>query len=123
MKEFIKQITCICCPKGCGVDIYSLDTDYQVNNHQCIKGKDYVIMEMTNPTRFLTTTIAVNGNPSSRLAVRTNIPVPKSKVQDVVAATKKIEIKSPVYMGQILISQVAGTDADVIASSEVLELE
>lgn len=121
MKEFIKQLTCICCPKGCSVDVYSLDTNFQVESHKCLKGKDYAILEMTNPTRFLTTTIAVNGNPSSRLAVRTNIAVPKSKILEIVNETKRIKIKTPVYIGQILISNVAGTDADLIAASEVLE--
>lgn len=121
MKKFIKQLTCICCPKGCSVDIYSLDTDFHVESHQCIKGKNYAIIEMTNPTRYITTTIAVNGNPSSRLAVRTNIAVPKSKMLEVVNETKKIEVKTPIYMGQILINKVAETDADIIAASEVLE--
>lgn len=123
MKKSINEITCISCPKGCLIQIDLSGSDYQVTNHQCIKGKEYAITEMTNPTRFITTTIAVNGNPSSRLAVRTNIPIPKSKIFEVVTEIKKIEIKPPVYIGQILINEVAGTDADVIASSEALELE
>lgn len=101
--------------------VNQLKRGYQVDYHLCEKGKAYGIMEMTNSTRYITTTIAVSHNPSCRLAVRTNIPVPKSKVFTVIKEIKKLQVQAPIYIGQVLLEKVAGINANVIAASEVLE--
>jgi CxxC motif-containing protein len=97
------------------------EDDYHVKNNECSKGRDYAISELTNPVRHVTSTIAIDGNLAHRLPVRTNSLVPKGKIFAVMNEIKQVKIKNPVYAGQILIKNVAGTEADIIASSHSFE--
>lgn len=117
MAEQRKTVVCIRCPLGCNIIVEKQEEGYLVKNNECSKGRDYATTELTNPVRHVTSTIAIDGNPAHRLPVRTNRPVPKDKIFAVMKEIKQVKIKSPVYAGQILIKNVAGTEADIIASS------
>lgn len=116
MVEQRKTIVCICCPVGCEIAAGKIEGRYIIEHNKCTKGWDYAFSELTNPVRHITSTIALGGDPGNRLPVRTSLPVPKDKMFAVMDEIKRLEVKAPVYAGQILIKNVAGTEADIVAS-------
>ncbi|MFY9447442.1 MAG: DUF1667 domain-containing protein [Dethiobacteria bacterium] len=116
MAELKKTIVCICCPLGCEIVAEKGGAGYRFKNQKCKKGRDYALSELLNPVRHVTTTIVLGGDPGRRLPVRTSLPVPKDKMFAVVKEIKQLKLTEPVSAGQILIKNIAGTDADIIAS-------
>jgi CxxC motif-containing protein len=69
--------------------------------------------------RTLTSTVAIEGGIHRRLPVRTDKPIPKSKLFDCMAELHNCKEKSPVMAGQIIIENIAGTGANLIASRKM----
>ena len=113
MKEFI----CTVCPRGCRLKVGE-DT-LTVSGNSCRRGVDYGINEVKNPLRTLTTTVAIIGGIHRRLPVRTDRPIPKDKLLDCMAVIHSHREKSPVRAGQVLIGNIAGTGANIIATRDM----
>ena len=47
----MKEVICICCPKGCHLQVDE-QNDYAVTGNGCPNGIAYGKEELTNPTRF-----------------------------------------------------------------------
>jgi CxxC motif-containing protein len=50
--------------------------------------------------------------------VKTSGPIPKGKIGEVMGEIKRASAKAPVYAGQVIIGNVAGTGRDIVAASE-----
>ncbi len=107
------HLTCIVCPIGCQLTI---DETGAVSGNHCRRGAEFAKTEMTNPTRMVTTTVAIEGAIHRRLPVVSSCPVPKSRVMDFVKEVQKIKVSAPVYCGDILLSDVLGLGIELIAS-------
>mgnify|MGYP000838898134 CR=1 FL=1 len=55
MTETIKELICICCPKGCHLRVDTAN-DYAVTGNACPNGAAYGKEELTHPTRIITST-------------------------------------------------------------------
>jgi len=55
------------------------------------------------------------------LPVRTSEPVPKEKIKEVINQLKGLTVKAPVRRGDVILRNVAGTGADIIAEMDVEE--
>ncbi len=108
-----KSLTCIVCPIGCQLTI---DKSGNVSGNHCRRGDEFAKTETTNPTRVVTTTIAIEGAIYRRLPVVSSAPVPKSKVMDFVKAAQKLQVNAPICCGDILLTNVLGLGIDLIAS-------
>ena len=54
------QMTCIICPNGCQMTVESEDGEVlDVEGNRCMRGYIYAQKEITDPTRTVTTTLAV----------------------------------------------------------------
>jgi CxxC motif-containing protein len=113
------EMVCTLCPTGCIMKITITPNDITVENNACEQGRDYAINELHIPKRHLTTTIAIGGDPSKRLPVRTSKPVPKDKIPQVMKEIQTISINTPVTLHQILIYSVADSDSNIISSAEL----
>lgn len=113
----MKQLVCIGCPRGCRLEIN--EQTLEVNGNFCPTGAEYGKNELVSPMRTVTATVNIEGGIHARLAVRTDKAVPKSKMLDVVAELNRYTAHSPVRMGDMLIKNVAGTDANIIASRDM----
>lgn len=114
-----KEMICILCPLGCKMRVSEKPDqpgELTVRGIQCKKGKDYAYEEYTNPTRTLTSTVAIHNVPLPRLPVRTSKPLPKGLVYKAMDEINKVELEGPVQMGDVIIKGLLGTDIDVIAS-------
>lgn len=111
-----KQLICILCPRGCHLDVSKNQDGVSVKGNFCKRGINYGITEMTNPVRKLTSTIRIKGAHINRLPIITDRAIPKSKVMEVMRAIEHITVQSPIHLGDIVIANVAGTEANIVAT-------
>jgi CxxC motif-containing protein len=119
-----KALVCIGCPLGCRLEV-TIDNSEVINvtGQSCKKGKTYAIKECTNPTRILTTTVAVKNGCLEVVSVKTEKDIPKDKLFACIKELKKVTLTAPVYIGEIVIKNVAGTGVNVIATTNCEALD
>lgn len=115
-----KKLTCIVCPIGCEVTVdYSGKKIRKISGAKCLRGEDYVQDEIISPTRTLTTTLRVIGGDEPLVSARSNKPIPKNKIKSAVKKLSKIKVKAPIEVGDVLMKNILGLKADVIATKSV----
>lgn len=112
----IKEMVCIICPRGCQLKV---DENNVVAGNTCIRGEKYAISELTNPVRTITTSIRVNNRIDTLVSVKTNKPIPKGKIFDVMKEIDKHSVSAPIKIGQIVIKNILGLDADVVITKNI----
>jgi len=119
----VRELTCIGCPMGCQITVHMDGKEVlSVEGNTCKRGDDYARKEVTNPTRIVTSSVVVEGATSGMKMVscKTAQDIPKEKIFDVLEAIKNVTVKAPIKVGQVLVSDVAKTGVDIIATREVL---
>ncbi len=53
------------------------------------------------------------------VSVKTKSDIPKGKIFDCVKALKGVTVEAPVHIGDVIVSDVAGTGVDIIATKEI----
>lgn len=114
----MKELICITCPKGCHLRVDE-ENGYAVTGNSCPKGEAYGKAELCHPTRVVTSTVRCTGGAHPRCPVKTSAPVPKDQVFAVAAALDAVELAAPVRIGQIVIRDVCGTGADIVATKNL----
>ena len=114
----MKELVCIVCPKGCRLRVDE-ENDYAVTGNSCPRGAEYGHNEIKNPTRVLTSTVKLTGGLYRRCPVKTDKAVPKGKLMEIMRALNKVELHSPVKIGQIALENAAGTGANVIVTKNL----
>ena len=105
-----RKITCIICPRGCLVDVEQKDGKFTVSGNSCPRGEKYAIAECTNPLRTVTSVVRVVNLPDTMVSVKTQAPIPKDKIFDAMAQIRKANITAPVRIGDVIISDLFGTN-------------
>ena len=120
MKERI--LTCIGCPLGCMLTV-TLENGAVtgVQGNTCKRGDDYARKECTAPERMVTGTVRVLDGKAPVVSVRTAMPIPKEKVMEAAAVMHAVAVKAPVALGDVVLADIAGTGADLIATRSVAE--
>ena len=112
----MKELTCIVCPRGCRLKV---DDNMEVTGNSCPRGKIYAINELTHPTRTITSSIRVNNRPYTLVSVKTDKPIPKDKMFDVMKEIDKLSIDAPTRIGQVVSTNVLGTDANIVITKDI----
>lgn len=114
------ELTCINCPMGCPLTV-TMDGDevISVEGNTCKRGDIYGRKEVTNPTRIVTTTVGVKGGTSARVSVKTKEDIPKGYIFKCVEELKDVVVEAPVHIGDVVLTDVAGTGVDIIATKDV----
>ena len=115
------KLVCINCPRGCRLDVENINGEIKVTGNFCPRGEKYAIAEMTNPLRTVTTTIGIVSNKYQRLPVITSTPIPKARIMDVCKALKGVEVKAPIKLGDVIVSNIIDLGSDIIASKSIDE--
>ena len=119
-----KHFTCIVCPIGCEIDVkLNNGKIISVSGNKCPRGKEFVLQEIKNPLRVLTTTVRIENGEYAMLPVRTDRPVPKSKIFDIMKEISLIKAKAPVKMYDVIARDICGTGANVIATRSMRRKE
>ncbi len=113
----MKEMICIVCPRGCRLSVD--EQTLKVNGNFCPKGEEYGKNEITSPMRTVTGSVGITGGIHHRLAVRTDRAVPKEKMFEIMDVLHTCTVKAPVKRGQVLIENVCGTGANIIASRDM----
>jgi CxxC motif-containing protein len=114
-----KTITCINCPRGCAMKVQNRDEGYIVIGNKCRRGISYGISEFENPVRLLTTTVRVTGGTGPVVSVRTDRPIPKDRIFEAMRLINAIQLHAPVIFGDIILKDIAGVGANIVATSEI----
>lgn len=113
-----RELTCVACPLGCAVTVeYDDNNIISVTGNTCKRGEAYAKTEITNPTRSLTSSVKVNGGILPVVPVKSSIPVPKSMMFDCMKVINSVCVDAPVKIGQVIIENILGTGADIVATN------
>lgn len=116
----IKEYVCIICPNSCKLKAEILNNKINViEEGNCTRGKNYIVTEITNPLRTLTSSVYVEKGSLPLVSVRTTSPIPRSKIFKAMEELKKIKIKAPINRGDIIIKNFLGFDVDLIATKSI----
>jgi CxxC motif-containing protein len=88
----------------------------KVSGNECPKGEKYALQEIENPTRILTSAVLSEGLSLKMVPVRTDKPIPKSRIIEAMAEIKKIRLKSPVKAGSVIAVNFLELDVNLLAT-------
>ena len=114
----MKELICIVCPNGCHLKVDE-ENGYAVTGAKCDRGVEYGKTELQNPVRVVTSTVKLSSESSCRLPVKTNLPIPKSKIFDIMEVLEDITVSAPVRTGDVLVKNILGTGADLVSCKTV----
>ena len=118
-----RELICIGCPMGCALTVEMNGSEVTgVTGNTCPRGAKYARKEVTSPTRIVTGSVRVRGSRSGAVTVscKTGSDIPKGMIFDVTRALKGVCVPCPVRIGDVLIPNVAGTGADIVATKNVM---
>lgn len=110
-------ITCINCPMGCRMTAELSDSGklLSVSGNTCPRGKEYARQECTDPKRMITAVIPVYGS-ETPLSVKTNQPISKKLIQQVMLVLSEAKPVLPVHAGEIIVGNILNSGVDIIAT-------
>ena len=115
----IKNLTCIECPIGCSIEVGLEEGKVvSVKGNACPRGKLYAEAEVVCPKRVVTSTVrADNGE---MIPVKTDKPVRKSEIFEVMRKINACVCAVPVQIGDVILENIEG-DARLIATGNYPE--
>ena len=115
-----RDLICVSCPIGCAITVELDDNNevISVTGNTCPRGDKYARQECTLPERMITAVIPVAGS-ETPLSVKTSRPVPKVLIRDVMRELSRLSPVLPVAAGQVVLADVLGTGADIVATREL----
>lgn len=110
----MKELICISCPNGCHLKVDE-ENGYAVTGNKCERGVEYGKNELLNPVRTVTSTVRIEGGAHPMLPVKTDKPISKDKIFDVMRLLDGVTVKSPIHVGDKILENILSTDVSVVA--------
>lgn len=104
-----RNLICIICPKGCPLTAEGDEKDLRVTGNTCPRGEQYAINECLHPVRTVTATVRVANRQDTMVSVKTQDPVPKEKMPEVMGCLRKLTVNAPVSLGDALPETICGS--------------
>lgn len=116
-----KEIICTVCPLGCHIMVEGSREEgiTSIEGYKCRRGKEYANQEFLHPVRILTSTLKIEGE-DRLVTVRSDRPVPKERIMDCMEIIRKTTVKAPVKIYDVLISDICGCEANIVATSDLI---
>lgn len=119
MATIEEKLICVTCPKGCTLIVTREGkTVLQVENG-CKRGHEYARQELTDPRRMVATSVKITDGIHPLMPVYTSAPFPKPRIPELLAELRKVELKAPVSMDEVVVADILGTGIDIRASREM----
>ncbi len=116
------QFICIVCPTSCPISAEWNETELLGIDHaQCKLAWDFIRSEIFDSRRTVTTTVLVEGADLPLVSVKTDAPVPKQVVLEVMDYLAGVTVHAPVGIGDVIVSDVLGTGSNIVATREALK--
>ena len=90
-----------------------------MSGNRCVKGIEFANEEVLDPQRNLATSLPIDGAVFKMVSVRLNQRVPRKMLDAVLAEIRQLHPVPPITSGDVLIQDILGTGADVIATRTV----
>lgn len=114
------QFTCVVCPTSCVVNAEWNETELLDTDHaQCKLAWDFIRGEIFDPRRMVTSTVRVDDGDLPLVSVKTEPPVPKAMVFEVMQQLAHVVLKAPVNIGDIVVADVLGTGSNIVATKKI----
>jgi len=119
-----KELICVICPNGCELQADVLQEEDGLNvkdvtGNLCEKGPEWVKQEIVNPMRTISSSVLVEGGDFPLASVRTDAPISLKDIFQVMVEIKKIKMKAPVRIGDVVIKNVADLPCNILATRNV----
>jgi len=115
-----KEMICIGCPMGCNLTVDYVEIKIRdVSGNRCKVGPEYAEKEISNPERTLTTTVKVKHGHLPLVSVRTNKPIPKSRIFDAMNLLAKVEVEAPIKIREPIIQNIFDTGVNIVATKNI----
>ena len=105
----IRNITCIICPRGCAMTAQQEGETVTVAGNACPRGEEYAVNECLHPVRTVTSTVRVSNRPDTMVSVKTETPVAKDAMMDVMEALRSTCVNAPLSIGDEVLADVCGS--------------
>ena len=112
-----RQLTCIICPRGCALEATVQDGKVTVTGNACKRGADYAASECLHPVRTVTTVVKVANRENTKKNEKTETPVPKESMAEVVAALRKLSVTAPLAVGDVIAENICGSR--IVATKDI----
>ena len=115
----VERLTCLLCPEGCELEVRREGDGASVEGHRCDQGLVFAEEEVLHPLRNVATSVPIRGSGETMVPVRLSARIPRERIFPVLAEISRLRPEAPVRRGQVLLPDVLGTGADVVATRTV----
>lgn len=109
------ELTCVECPMGCKITVKEKGGNKEFSGYSCQRGKLYAENEVVDPKRVVTSTVKCSNG--KVVPVKTDRPISKKYMFEVMKEINSIICKLPVKTGDIIKKDVFG--ANIISAKTV----
>lgn len=122
-KHISMEYICTVCPKTCRVMVEFEEKGKikEILGAKCEKGVEFVRKEIESPERILTTTVRTNNPVRPLLPVKTDRPIPKSKLLDCMKEVRKVVVSHEVGIHHVLIENILNTGGNLITTDAFVD--
>ena len=114
------RFNCIVCPVGCYIEVELVEGKVRgIRGHRCPRGEEWAREEALSPKRMVMTVLRVRGGDRPVVSVKTDRPIPKERVRDLMELLAKIELEAPLEIGQVVLDRPLGLDVRVVTTASV----
>ncbi|MCD6551556.1 DUF1667 domain-containing protein [Thermotoga sp.] len=121
----LKNIVCVQCPIGCKIKV-ELNEDGHIKSiigNRCPRGVEYAKDEIRDPKRVVPTSIKVLNGELPLASVKTDKPIPKRFIPELMKIVREIKVEAPVRVGDIVVKDLFGTRANLVVTRTVRRLD
>ena len=111
----MKELICIVCHKGCHLKVDE-EKDFAVTGNGCPSVAEYGKIELTHPTRVVTSTVRCVGGTHPRCPVKTDGAIPKGLIREAMGLLEAVTLTAPVALGQVAVANVCGTGVNFVTT-------
>ncbi len=118
----VYRFTCVICPLSCSVEVEVEDEGGRVKDvrgFSCPRGKEWAVEEALSPRRVVMTVVRVRGGEEPVVSVKTDSPIPKDRIRELMSYLATLEVKAPISVGQVLVDRPLGLETRVVATRSV----
>lgn len=115
-----KKLICVSCPVGCMITVEIEDgVVARIAGNQCPRGEAYARQEAIEPMRMLPTSVKVIAGVRPLVSVKTDRPVPKRSIAEIMDFVRTLSVEAPVEIGQVIAERILDTEANLVATRSV----
>lgn len=114
----VTEINCVCCPNHCLVRIEE-GVQTVISGNRCENGSAYALGQLREPERVVEGEVHLRGAAADRCRVKLDRPVPTGKLEEIAKIMREFWAEAPVAAGQLLLTDIAGSGAALLAAEDV----